>query len=122
MTVTGCIERASQISPSASTDVGGQDFVLIKPAAAGSTASGAGVSGATGTAGRASEIVLYRLSSADASKLTPHVGHKVELTGMLDSSAAAAKPAGTAEAGGATKNAPAMKVDSVKMIAATCTE
>ena len=124
MTVTGCIERASQVSPSASTDVGSQDFVLIKPAAAaaGSTAGGSGAAGTTGTSGRTNQVVLYRLSSADASKLTPHVGHKVELTGMLDSSAAAAKPSGTAEAGGSTNSAPAMKVDSVKMIAATCSE
>jgi hypothetical protein len=50
----------------------------------------------------------YQLDAAD-SKLTPHVGHKVEITGTLDQASAAP---------GAP---PKLKVDNVKMIAANCT-
>jgi pyruvate/2-oxoglutarate dehydrogenase complex dihydrolipoamide acyltransferase (E2) component len=96
--------------------------------------------GATGTAGAASETFTlanamkpasapagatiassYRLD-AEASKLTPHVGHKVEITGTLE--AAAAAPSGSASsapASGASAAAPRLKVDNVKMLAATCT-
>ena len=55
----------------------------------------------------------YRLDADDA-KLTPHVGHKVEITGTAEAAGMAQRPA-TSRA-----SAPKLKVDSVKMIAATC--
>ena len=54
----------------------------------------------------------YRLD-ADASKLTPHVGHKVEISGTVQPSTSSSSSAASA--------APTLKVDNVKMIAATCT-
>jgi hypothetical protein len=63
----------------------------------------------------------YRLDASDA-KLAPHVGHKVEITGTLDSASAsssASTPPPTATASGSS-NAPKLKVDDVKMVAATC--
>jgi hypothetical protein len=55
----------------------------------------------------------YRLD-ADASKLTAHVGHKVEITGTLDkSSSASSSPSSSA-------SEPQLKVETVKMIAASC--
>jgi hypothetical protein len=65
--------------------------------------------GSTATAPIASS---YRLDAVD-SKLSPHVGHKVEITGTL-------APEG-ASASAAAKATPTLKVDNVKMIAATCT-
>jgi hypothetical protein len=56
----------------------------------------------------------YRLDAAD-SKLSPHVGHKVEVSGTLDTSAPPSAAAGSAPA------APKLKVDNVRMIAASCT-
>jgi hypothetical protein len=55
----------------------------------------------------------YRLDG-DASKLTPHVGHKVEITGTLDKSSSAPS------ASSASASEPQLKVESVKMIAASC--
>jgi hypothetical protein len=100
--VTGCIQRGIQ-SPVGTTGAAGaaadaSKFILTKASPA---------SDATATP------KTYRLDAED-SQLTAHVNHKVEITGTLD---AAAKPV----AGDAA--APAkLKVASVKMIAASCTE
>jgi hypothetical protein len=59
----------------------------------------------------------YKLDATDA-KLAPHVGHKVEITGTLDSSSPSSSQPPTATASGS--NAPKLKVDDVKMVAATC--
>ena len=72
----------------------------------------------TGTAGSSSAAAApatYRLD-ADDSKLSGHVGEKVEITGTLDarSDSSASRAAGA--------DSPRLKVDSVKMIAKTCTE
>jgi hypothetical protein len=53
----------------------------------------------------------YRLSAED-SKLSPHVGHKVEISGTVEQPSASASGAAAA---------PTLKVDNVRMIAATCT-
>jgi hypothetical protein len=71
----------------------------------------AGTAGANPPAAAASE---YKLDGDDA-KLTPHVGHKVEITGTVveakgDMSAPAASGA----------NSPKLKVDSVKMVSPSC--
>jgi len=55
----------------------------------------------------------YRLDAVD-SKLSPHVGHKVEISGTLQPPTAAAASSATA--------APTLKVDNVKMLAASCTD
>ena len=111
--VMGCLERrtaASVTTPGpagapASSEASG--FVLTK------------VMRPTGTAGSSSAAAAaatYRLD-ADDSKLSSHVGEKVEITGSL---AARSDSPGASKAAGA--DAPQLKVDSVKMIAKTCTE
>ena len=90
------------------------------------SASGSATPGAAGTAGSASDSAFtltsvakpagsssaaavassYRLD-ADSSKLNPHVGHKVEISGTIEGDAKVASPK--------------LKVDNVKMLAATCT-
>jgi hypothetical protein len=66
--------------------------------------------------------MTYRLDG-DESKLSPHVGHKVEITGTLDSassSATSTSPAGSSSTATASTG-PKLKVDNVKMIATSCT-
>lgn len=126
ITVTGCLQResasatAGTTGTSGSTSASASGFVLkITPA---SPASSAAAGATTGTSG--STASSYKLDADDA-KLTPHVGHKVEITGTVDKSMSSTAPAGsTSAAGGAAasagSNAPKLKVDSVRMIAASC--
>jgi hypothetical protein len=103
ITVSGCLERSKDSAaptgttgaPSASMD--SSKFVLnnVTPASA---------SGTAGTSGSASTASSYKLDGDD-SKLTPHIGHKVEISGTADDRAP----------GGAK-----LKVESVKMVAASC--
>lgn len=112
-TVTGCLERRTAASNAAPAPTGtagrseGPGFILTK------------VMKPTGTAGSTSAppvAASYRLDADDA-KLSEHVGKKVEIKGMLEDRSASpdASKVGSADA-------PRLKVDSVKMIAATCTE
>ncbi len=124
VTIEGCVQRspaAPTAAPSATpgatgtagtTAASSSMFVLanaMKPAAsvAPPAASGAPAAAASSAAIASS----YRLD-ADDSKLTPHVGHKVEITGTVDSSSASSSPGASA--------VPKLKVDSVKMVAASC--
>jgi hypothetical protein len=60
----------------------------------------------------------YRLDTDD-SKVSPHVGHKVEITGTVEEQPGTAQgTTGTTTA--TTANEPKLKVDSVKMISSTC--
>jgi len=82
-------------------------------------------SSSTGTSGATTPTASsYRLSADDA-KLTPHVGHKVEISGTLDkaaSSASSSASASPSSSSASSTTAPTLKVDTVKMIAASCSE
>jgi hypothetical protein len=110
VTFSGCIEKAPS-DPAAAPAAGAASTTFIL-----TNASPAGT-GAVGTAGGAKPAAKYRLD-ADEAKLAPHVGHKVEITGTVDEpSTSAAPPSGAAASNMA---GPKFKVDSVKMVAATC--
>jgi hypothetical protein len=109
--VTGCVQRTAQLpvgTSGTSNPVGdAAKFILTK-------ASSASASSAAQQ--------TYRLD-AEESTLTPHVGQKVEITGTLE----AAKPAAAVTGDPAPPAAPAaspskLKVTSVKMVAASCSE
>ena len=138
VTITGCVERADQVLQRATlgTTVDSLTFILIKAedskntAAAGSTASHREITGGTptGTSGAAASKgpedlgKMYQLD-AEVEKLNEHVGHRVEIVGSV--AAAANTPAPTGPSGAAAGNTdqstvPMLKVDSVKMISATC--
>jgi hypothetical protein len=107
--VIGCVQRAAQLPVGTTGAVGDTDvskFILMKVASPSDSQPPA--------ASR-----TYRLD-ADDSLLTTHVGHKVEITGTLDSAAPSAAVTGdpAPPAAGASK----LKVTSVKMIAAACSE
>jgi hypothetical protein len=119
VTVTGCVEKAEAM-PTGTTG-GGEatgasaepKFMLTKASV--DTTATAGTTGTTAppTTAIASE---YRLDS-DEAKLTPHVGHKVEITGTVE------QPTNTEQRSPASAaNAPTLKVESVKMLASTCAE
>jgi hypothetical protein len=114
MTITGCLQRAQPAPGGTSAAAGTMQpkFVLtnISPSSSGA----AGTSGTSGSSMTASE---YRLDF-DEAKLTPHVGHKVEITGAVVPMSSTPPPAASAPS--STSNAPTLKVDNVKMIAATC--
>jgi hypothetical protein len=60
----------------------------------------------------------YRLDGEDKT-ISPHLNHQVEITGTVQRSSASATGAANAAPGSAAAG-PTLKVDSVKMIAATC--
>jgi hypothetical protein len=115
VTVTGCIQRAEQAPTGTSGAAGAtrstsETRFLLTSAAIGTSATGTAGTTTPSTA-VASE---YRLDADDA-KLTPHVGHKVEIAGTVE------PPASRTESPAASAaNAPKLKVDTVKMIASTC--
>jgi hypothetical protein len=142
VTFSGCIERAPSESGSTASTSASPAFILANasPAASGSgSASGStSPSGSVGTSGAAKAAAKYRLE-ADASKLSPHVGHKVEITGTVEEqSGSGSSRSGTTTSGTTTSgttasgtttsgtssasamDAPKLKVDSVKMVSSTC--
>jgi hypothetical protein len=105
--VVGCLQRAAQLPVGTTGAIGDTDvskFILMKAP----SPSDAQPAAATRT---------YRLD-ADDSLLTTHVGHKVEITGTLESAMSSTVVTGdpAPPAASATK----LKVISVKMIAAAC--
>jgi hypothetical protein len=116
ITLTGCVERADQVSGAvtAGTTVDSLSFVLIK--ATKGTAADSRTLGTAGTPASTEKGSMYRLD-AEISTLNPHVGHKVEVTGTLV--AANATSADSADPSSAA-NAPKVKVNRVKMLSETC--
>jgi hypothetical protein len=121
ITVTGCIQQAEKgatgtsgtASAPASSSANEPKFLLTN-AALGTQASG-GAAGTSGAAPSAASVASeYRLDGDDA-KLSPHVGHKVEISGTVSKASSATQaPAASAA------NAPKLKVDSVRMISSSC--
>ena len=117
VTLQGCVEKAqaAAAAPGAPGAVGtagtSNAFILTKAEKSGS--SPAAAAPAPGAATPSAMTATYRLD-ADASKLTSHVGHKVEISGTIEPARAGAPAAPSAA------TAPTLKVDEVKMLAATC--
>jgi hypothetical protein len=113
VTVSGCVERADQVTPNdTTTTVDSLSFVLIKPMAEKAT----GTTGTVTEAARANANTdprLYRLDGT-VDQLNPHVGQKVEIVGSV--AEAPTEPKGTTS----PANVPRLKVESVKMLSATC--
>ena len=114
ITLTGCVERADQVAAAvtAGTTVDSLSFVLIK--ATKGTAADARAAGTSGTQASTEKDSMYRLD-AEVSKLNPHVGHRVEVTGTLVGGIDSTVKSADASAG-----APRLKVAQVKMLSETC--
>src|SRR4029077_5412723 len=115
ITVSGCIQRATE-SPTGTSGTTGAapgmnetKFLLT-----GAAMSPTGTTGTAGTPPSTAVASEYRLDADDAT-LTPHVGHKVEISGAIQEATSTTTPP-TASAA----NAPKLKVNSVRMIASTC--
>ena len=111
ITLSGCVARQAE-GLSASAGAPSMPFTLTNTAAV-------GAGGPVGTAGASASAPVaktYRLDAAE-SMISPHVGHKVEITGMVEDQPA---PASATAAGASAVAAPKLKAESVKMVAATC--
>ena len=110
-------QRATRIGVDApvtpGTTVDSLSFVLMK--ATRGTAEDSRTTGTSGTKAAPETGSMYRLD-ADVSRLNPHVGHKVEVTGALDASATTATSVDPQTAA----NAPRVRVNAIKMISETC--
>jgi hypothetical protein len=142
ITVSGCVQRASETGATGTTGTSGSTatFELTNAAIAGGamgtasgSASGSGTgtgtgSGtgsateATGTSGASAAAKTYRLVATDT-QLSAHLNHKVQVTGTIEE-ASMGGTGTTSEATGTTGSAraaaPTLKVESVKMVSATC--
>src|SRR5262249_37779579 len=124
ITVTGCVQRGSSATPGATGTTGttgttssSESAYILTNASMGapssstssSTPSAAGTSGST-----------YRLD-ADSSKLSAHVGHKVEVTGELERassmSSSSTSTSSSSSSSSMSSTQPKLKVDTVRMIA-----
>jgi hypothetical protein len=119
--VSGCVQRATSESPTGTSGsptaaIPDTQFVLANASAASST------TGTSGTPSSSSMTIAprYRLDDADQTKIAPHVGHKVEISGTIDAASHATSPTATAGATSTAAPAPKLKVDSLKMLASTC--
>ena len=117
VTVTGCLTLAAETPTGTSGTAGSartdQTKFLL-------TSVTAGTSGVAESAEPRAAASAYRLD-ADEAKLTSHVGQKVEVSGTIEMTAASpSQPPATASSSSST--APKLKVDTVRMIAATCKE
>jgi hypothetical protein len=112
ITVTGCVEPAGQATAGDSRKAD-TTYVL--------TDAKSGQSGqATGTSGTASAqpSSTYRLNASDAT-LLPQVGHQVEIVAIIEEPGIPTL-VGTSGSSQSTANAPKLKVEQIKMIAAAC--
>lgn len=115
ITVSGCIQRAAEAPTGTSGSAGATSASEPKFLLTSASLSGSSTTGTSGSLPSSTAVASeYRLDADDA-KLTPHVGHKVEVSGTVEP-ATSATQAPTASAA----NAPKLKVDNVKMIASTC--
>jgi hypothetical protein len=112
VTITGCLERSKESTASDRTTFMLNNIVPSSPAAPAATGT-AGTSGSE----KAPRATSYRLDGED-SKLSPHVGHKMEITGTVEDKPMSAT--GTPVASGSGTEAPKFKVETVKMIASSC--
>ncbi len=116
MTISGCIER-QPASAAAVTGAPTMPFMLTNAAAAGAGAPVA--TSGTGAGAAAGAKVSYRLDGTE-STLTPHVGHKVEITGTIEEQRPASAAAGGTTSASSNVTAGTLKVDSVKMVSTAC--
>jgi hypothetical protein len=113
VSVTGCLERAKESASPTGTSGAGASSETTKFVLNNVTSSPSGAA-TTGTAGSARATASsYRLDGDD-SKLTPHVGHKIQISGTVENRA-------SAMGASASASAPKLKVESVTMLASSCT-
>ena len=125
VTVTGCVQRATSDAPTGTSGVAGAaktdtQFILANATAGTATA---GTSGTTTPSTSAMPTApRYRLDDAEQTKIAPHVGHRVEISGTVDDASRSTSPGATPGATSTAAPAPKLKVDSIKMLASSCSD
>jgi hypothetical protein len=123
VTVTGCVQAPSTSSATSSpAGAAATPSYILADATIGSdrpTSTGTSGTAATAPGSSSSMKPSYTLDGSD-SDLKKHVGHKVEVTGTIDSASAGNRPTSTTGTAAQASNAPRLKVASIKMIAADC--
>lgn len=125
ITVTGCLKAAPQMPADAASPAGTTGTTAPNPtAAAGAPTAATGTSGsaeskfilteASATPAEGASAQTYRLI-ANPTALSEHVGKKLELVGTIDTTSKADPKDPSAAA-------PAFRVESGKIVAATCSE
>lgn len=116
ITVTGCLAKAQPAATGTAGAAGAAAKDETKFVLSNAALSPGGAAGTAGTAGAPATAIAseYKLDGDDA-KLTPHVGHKVEITGTVQES-----KGGTEAPAASAANAPKLKVDNVKMVSPNC--
>ena len=147
--VTGCLVQAPASVPETAATAAGATGAAGTAGAAGTTGT-TGVAGAAGDAAPSPKFVLTNATSsvadtsattgtaeappaaaatsqaqtyrliANATALSPHVGKRIELTGTLEDAAASAH--GADPSAGPQANAPALRVESGKVVAPSCSQ
>jgi hypothetical protein len=120
--VTGCLKAAPSTSADAASPTGTTGTTgtagTTPPPVAGTTGAPAEqkfvLTGASATPADAATAQTYRLI-ANPTALSDHVGKKLELTGTLD-------PNSTPDSKDPSASAPALRVESGKIVAASCSE
>ena len=118
-TFVGCVAAAD----TAATPSAGAKFVLKdakkkESSTASSSTPGASRPGSTGTAGTTGASRTYQLDAPDAT-ISSEVGHMVEVVATLGDSPSSASPSASPSSASAT---PKLKVKTIKMISAKCSE
>ena len=128
--ITGCVERAASDASAGTTGTTGTSGTMTRWVLANATMSSSTTGGGTtssGTSGTTSSTTAsrYRLDTDD-SKISSHVGHKVEISGTIEDpgttpGSSATSTSGTAgTSASSSMNEPRLKVDSVRMISSSC--
>jgi hypothetical protein len=127
VTVTGCVQNAPAATASrapganpgqanrdqAAPSPAGQRFILSNGRMASTGDASRTAVGTTGTG-----MTTYQLEGQTAD-VSPHLNHRVEITGTLQSSSASTTGSANAAAG-ATAAGPTLRVTSVRMLSMTC--
>lgn len=114
VTISGCIESApTAVGGAAASAAAGPKFMLSN-----AKMGDAAARSAVGTSGTAAAATRYRLDGEEKT-ISPHLNHQVEITGTVQTSSASATGEANAAPGSAAAG-PVLKVDSLKMVSATC--
>jgi hypothetical protein len=104
-TIAGCVQAAAPTAAGGASAAPSSKFELTNAKVVSSAE-------ATGTTGAATSALRYRLEG-DEKTISPHLNHQVEITGT-------SSPATMSGAAGNTTPTPILKIESLKMVAATC--
>jgi hypothetical protein len=126
VTVIGCIQPADATAIGTSGMSGESDttkYMLTNARKSPSDMSSSS-SSESGMSPGSHKSLTYRLDAED-STLSPHVGHQVQIVATIDQSSTSSSESATGTSGTSGSSAPSgpvpkLKVESVKMLSATC--